>query len=353
MKVKIFLIIFALFISSSTANARDYNALGPITTRNQNPVYLQTLSLTPMRAYVLPEGTIEGRVDSAYSSVFLKNSNTTADLNLDMEIWRISPWVTYGIAEGMELGIEIPFLHFGGGVFDSFIQKFHNAFHFPNGGREQVADNQFSYLLGAGGSTQFNFPSADFGLGDISLHFKNQLTGEDKKWPAIAWFVDLKFPTGQKSRGFGNGSVDMGFGLAIETEYRRLHGFVNAGYYATGGNNLFVNYMHNEMLAYMVAGELSLLRSLSLIVQLDGSTPLLTKTRLEQWDGVPLDLVIGFRGELQKLIASEDFIWQFGFSEDVTSRGPSVDFTLFVSLGIRMDIFGKSRPAGDWLARKN
>lgn len=356
--MKIFKVIYHCFIficiafCSVCANAREYKGLGPFPIKNQNPVYLQNLSLMPVRAMTVSEGTLEFRIDSAYSNLYETGKNSTANVDLDMEYWRISPTVLYGITQDMELGLEIPFVHFNGGFLDAFIQKFHKAFGFPNGGRELVPNGRFSYLFQTNGNTNFNFPPADFGLGDVVLHFKHQLIGEDSDWPALAWFADFKFPTGRQGRGFGSGGPDFGFGTVVDASWKRLHGYFNVGFFAIGGNDMIANYMQNEMLAYSVAGEVSILDNLSVLAQINGSTPLLTKANLDVWDGVPLDLIIGFRGEEQNLIGNQDFIWQVGFSEDLTSVGPSVDFTVFVSLGVRWDIFGRMRPAGDWMVKR-
>lgn len=349
-----FIVVLCLsFAGLNCAEARLWRGFGPINTRTQNPVYLQSLGLTATRAEVLPEGTFEWRVDSAYSNLYEHGTSGSNILDLDMEFWRISPNFSYGLTRDLEVGIEIPLVHFNGGFLDGFIQKFHNFFGFPNGGRENVPNGRFSYLAAAHGETLFDYSSAAMGLGDITLNLKHQLTGECADLPALAIFANIKFPTGKSSHGFGNGSPDFGLGIAVEDSWKRLHGYFNAYYMATGGNENIGEYMHNEMFAFMIAGELSILPDWSFIVQLNGSTPLLTKMNIDEWDGVPLDLVVGFKGEEQKLMGSHDFIWQFGFAEDVTSRGPSVDFTVFLSLGLRFDLFGRTRPAGDWLASRD
>lgn len=346
------LLVFLLAAAPQLAEARDWAGFGPISVRTQNPVYLQTLGLTPGRAEVLPEGTIEVRIDSAYTNIFERESNRGAALDLDLEYWRLAPWVTYGLRDDLQVGLEIPLVNFTGGFLDGFIQRFHKAFGFPNAGRESVPNGRYSFRFDAGGQTRFNYGTMPMGLGDVALHFKQQLTGEERDLPAMALFADIKFPTGEASRGLGNGSPDFGFGFAVESTWKRLHGYANVMGVATGGNNDYNDYMYGGMFAFMVAGELTLLPSWSLVVQLNGSTPLLAHAGLEDWDGVPLDLVVGFKGEEKKLLGGQDFIWQFGFAEDVTSVGPSPDFTVFLSLGLRFDIFGRSRPAGEWMARK-
>lgn len=347
------LLLALLILMPGEAWARKWEGFGPIYSRNQNPVYLQNLSLTPQRAEVLPEGVIETRIDSAYSNLFEKAQNARANVNLDMEYWRLAIRTEYGILPDLQIGIEIPLVNMWGGFLDAFIQDFHNFFGLPNGGRDQVPNNQFHYTFAAGGRQRFNFPSTRLGLGDIVLKVKGQLTGEDDDLPAIAWFSELKFPTGKQSRGWGSGAPDFGFGMAMDFNWKRLHGYFNWGYYALGGNSYFDEYMYNQMFAYMISGEISIIDSLSVVVQLGGSTPLLHGTGLDVWDGVPLDLVIGFKGEERDLLGEwGDLVWQVGFSEDVTSMGPSVDFTVYMSIGFRFDIYERRRPAGDWLAKK-
>lgn len=346
------LIIAAAVSVPAGALARDYPGFGPISLRTQNPVYLQSLGLSPMRAEVVPEGTLEARIDSAYSNLFERGRSAWAFLDLDMEVWRLTPLIRYGITDDLEVGLEIPLLNFNGGFLDGFIQRFHNFFHLPNGGRESVPDGRYSYRFDANGATRFNYPTAAMGLGDIILHFKHQLTGEDRDWPAIAIFADIKLPTGKSDRGFGSGTPDFGFGTVIEASYRRLHGYCNVEYLALGGNAQYADYMYGQMFAYNVAGELTILPSWTFLVQLNGSTPLLHGAGLGEWDGFPLDLVVGFRGEEEKLLGGQNFVWQVGFAEDITGGGPSVDFTVFLSLGMRFDVLGRSRPAGDWLAHR-
>lgn len=350
--VKVFLFSILFLFVCSNGHARSYEGFGPFTLRTQNPVYLQNLGLTPTRAENLPHGTIELRVDSAYTNLFERSIGRLATIDLDMELWRNGLNLGYGLTRDLEVGVEIPFYSFYGGFLDGFVNAFHDFFRFPTGSRKTVSDNRFSYRATAGGATLFDFPNDYFGLGDIVLFVKNQLTGEDDDWPALSWFANIKIPTGQRSRGLGSGAPDFGFGAALEASYKRLHGHFNVAYFALGGSEYLEDFQYNEMFSYMAAGEVSLLPTLAVLVQLAGSTPLLKGISSDQWNGIPLDLVIGFKGEEKNLFKDIDLIWQVGFSEDVSCRGPSVDFTVFMSIGIRFDLLGRRRPAGDWLVMK-
>lgn len=330
------LIILAILLFSAPSFAKEYASFGPIRARSQNPYHLQTINLSPTRATVKPKGTWELRVDSSYSNIFETGVSATNWMLSDMELWRISANASYVVDEDMELSIEVPFIHRWGGFLDPFIQYFHNLFDLPNGGRNLVDDNQFLYRFYEGNNLIYDMGSHKIFLSDINLRFRHNPLHEGRYNPATALFFDLKLPTGMKSRGMGGGNIDYGFGVALEKSYKRLHGYLDAAYYISGRDDALAEYMHQSFLSYVAAVEFTLLPTWSIIAQINGQTPLLKGTWMGQWDGVPLDLVIGFRGEEKDVFSSNDLIWQFGFSEDVTSGGPSVDFTVLLSIGIRL-----------------
>ncbi|MFH1874886.1 MAG: DUF3187 family protein [Pseudomonadota bacterium] len=331
-----FIILFVLIcLIPCTGIAKTYSSFGPITTRNQNPFYLQTINLQPMRAKILAPDTLEVRLDSAYSNIFENGATSRYWLRADMELWRIGLNARYAPRENMEVGVELPFIHTWGGFLDPFIQKFHNFFGFPNAGRNLVPDNQFMFRLQENGQNIYNINSQKMGLGDLCFYYKQHILAEQKYQPELSWFFQLKFPTGAGSRGLGNGNLDYGFGLALEKSYKRFHAYLNTAYYVASRDDALVSLTHDDFFSYMAAFEVTLLPTWSVIAQLNGQTPQLTGTQMGEWDGVPLDLTIGFKGEEPGLIYDHDLMWQFGFAEDITSSGPSVDFTVFLSIGMR------------------
>ncbi|PIU55588.1 MAG: hypothetical protein COS89_07020, partial [Deltaproteobacteria bacterium CG07_land_8_20_14_0_80_38_7] len=86
---QLFFLILLLYPFNSI-EAKTYNSFGPLTTRNQNPVYLQTINLQPTRATILPEDSLEVRIDSSYSNIFETGSSRTNWYQADMELWRLS-----------------------------------------------------------------------------------------------------------------------------------------------------------------------------------------------------------------------------------------------------------------------
>ena len=315
--------------------AGDYAGQGPLITRTQQPVYLQMVNLNPDRAITLPPGLLELRVDSAYSNVFERQSNPTYFVDLDMEVWRIGWVATYGLTENLDAGIELPLLHFNGGFLDAFIQDYHNFFGFPNGGREKVPNGTFTYQVQENGQTRYRVGSQDLNIGDITLFLKNQLLVEEDVLPAVAWRCGFKFPSGDPDKGMGSGNAGFGFGAAIEKSYKKIHGYLNLNYLVEGGNELIENLMGTQSFDFALAGEWSFSDRLSALIQLTGGTPRLDNTGLPEWDGVPMDLIVGLKGDVPAGRFANPFFWQFGFSEDVLAKGPSVDFTVYMTIGVR------------------
>jgi len=332
--------LLLILVPATEGEAKTYPSFGPLTIRNQNPIYLQTLNLTPTDAHILPRGTLELRIDFGYSNIFEQGSSMTNSFMEDMELSRIALHANYPVKDDLQVGIEVPFIQMWHGFLDGFIQDFHNIFGFPNAGRENWPNNKFHFYFNSNGQTIYSVNSQTPNLGDISIRLKHQVREERWANPAIAWFFDFKFPTGRKSRGLGNGGGDYGFGAIVEKSYKRLHGYLNTAFYVSSRQDQLEPYMNNTFFSYSAAAEFTVISTMSVIMQVNGQTPLLAHTGMGQWDGIPLDLIVGFRGQENGLLFGKDLIWQVGFSEDVTCGGPSIDFTAFLSIGVRFDVKG-------------
>lgn len=334
---RIIIFLFVLFFPSGLF-AKDFIANGPIQARTQNPIYLQSIALMPTRAVALEEGRYSAWVNSSYSNIFDWGWKGPNESYLDMEIGRISLNAACGLGRNMDVSLEIPFLHFNGGYFDRPIQDFHSFFGFPNGGRSNVPNGQFVYRVTNNGRIVYNVGTEDFGLSDINIGFKHNFLVESLTLPGISWIFRFKFPTGKPSEGLGDGTINYLFGMALEKSISRWHFYLNLDYAVIPGNQSFGELYNNEVFGFMSAVELSVSQPISLIVQLQGSTPMLKGLGLSQWDGIPLDLVIGVKGTHKKLIFGQDFNWEWSFTEDAYPEGPSNDIGTMLVLGLT---FGK------------
>lgn len=279
------------------------------------------------------------RIDNTYSNVFEIGASPTNDLLLDTELLRTALHFDYGIYDDMEVGLELPFIRFDTGFLDGFLQDYHKTFGFPNGGRDTVSNGSFTYRLSEGGTPIYRVNQENFNLGDITLNLKHNFIKEGVRKPSVAWLFYFKFPTGDRGEGLGSGNPDFGFATALEKNYKRFHGFLNLGYFVNGGHDPIQKYLYISNFSYVIGGEFSISHQVSVVVQIYGGTPLFKDTKMQQLDDFPMDLQIGFKGEHPiKEKKNLRLTWQAGFSEDINPNGPSIDFTVLGSVGLKFRV---------------
>lgn len=344
--------LLIVLLAAATAEARYFDPFGPFPYRNPNPLYLQMGALRPTAATVLPTGFLRTDITTSYSSVYNVISGNGISEDMDMEIMRTALNVDLGLPLGLQAGIEIPFLREDGGFLDAFVQKYHSIFGLPNAGRELRPNDQFTAQVSQNGTVIYQYGPSSFALSDISLRLQGQFMDEGLVMPAMSGLATLKLPTGKPSRGTGNGKLDVGLGVAAQKSFGRFHMVLNAEWFHTGGMGGLGDLMVKDYMNWMLSGELSLSRVISLVGQLYGVTPIFKDMGRQQWDGPVLDLLVGVQGRHPKLIVGQEFHWQLGLVEDAYSAGPSVDFTAFLNIGITFDLFGSRRYSGDMWAMR-
>ncbi len=316
---------------------RDYEAQGPLPLRNQNPLHLLFLSPRPEPAKTVPHRELRVSARGSYSNLFEQGASTSTGLalDLDMEIFRPSFLIQYGLFPGWEVGLEIPFLHFEGGFLDSFIQDFHSTFGLPNAGRGLVPNGRFSYAIRQNGIPLYQVDTEPFGLSDLIFHLKKEWVPEGRIQPAVATTTYLKLPTGDRGEGLGSGTPDFSFNVALEKNYRRLHGYLNVGNTFFGGSDVgFRSFLDGHLLTWMAAFEVTAWEPhFSVIIQLQGDSTLFSGTGISALDEPTLVLTVGFAGQ------EGPWAWKAGFAEDPSGNGPAVDFTTYFEVSYRWGIF--------------
>lgn len=318
-----------VFFSVTYVWAKDLTPVGPFPQRFQNPLYLLFLNLRPMRATILPRGDWRLEWTNAYSNLFERavNENTGTDLTLDMELWRTAFVFAYGFRDDLEFGGELPFLHFGGGFLDGFVQGFHKAFGFPNGGRDTTTNGVYNVNVQVGGVSLFRPGSQGFGWGDLELYAKREFRKETTYAPAVSGSFHLKLPTGIRAEALGSGAPDFGFVTALEKSLNRFHLFANLGYFVLGGHRELTTLINPVDLTWMTALEINLYGPYwTFVTQLMGDTSLFSGASVRTLDRGALDWATGFAGRV------DDWSWHIAFVEDPATTDPSVDFTIFLNL---------------------
>lgn len=154
---------------------------------------------------------------------------------LDGETYRIALGLRYGLADGIEAGIEVPFIVHSGGELDGFIDWFHDAFGFAAGGRDGVEEGRLRYSYTRDGRDHFRVEDSSGGIGDLRLTGGIRLYDDrSEARRAVALRGAVKIPTGDSSELRGSGSVDVSLWLTASDDYR-LGNWGHATLFAAAG----------------------------------------------------------------------------------------------------------------------
>ncbi len=275
-------------------------------------------------ARVLDAGQLATRFTVDWSNEYVTQANAREALTIDAETQRVSFGFRRGIAEGVELGVDLPLLFTGGGALDSVIEGWHDAFGLPNGGREQVRQNRYLVQYVVDGETRINEDEGANGIGDVELSAGFRLR-ED-----FAFRVLAKLPTGRSSRLHGGNA-----GGALWFDFNPFHGAANwFGYVSAGasysGQNEVIGAQQQQFVALGGAAVgYRIWRPVALLVQFNGHTALHQDSGLNGLDRPGGQLSFGGRIDLAPKLQLD-----LGVQEDVLVSS-SPDFSIHIGLRYR------------------
>ncbi|AJE02325.1 DUF3187 family protein [Geobacter pickeringii] len=222
----------AVFALSTLAHGAE---ITPFRTVNMSPV-VQIFGLPAIgTARLLPKGGGEASLVFDAANNFAIDQTQREQVVLDGETYRLALGLRYGIAKGIEGGIEVPFIFHSGGELDGFVEWFHSSFGFDTGGRDQVPEGRLLYTYSRDGVQQFRVDHPNGGIGDIRLTTGIRLYDDESAAPrALALRAALKLPTGNSGKLRGSGSVDGSLWLTGSDDYR-LGGWGHATIFAAAG----------------------------------------------------------------------------------------------------------------------
>ena len=324
------IILLSLFIftsvclSSHTVYALD---IIPFNTKNQSPI-VQIYGLPAAgNAILLSPGQKEFRMMLDYASNYVDDTNGGEHIILDGETARISLNGRYGLAQGVECGLEIPYVIHGGGFLDGFIINYHDFFGLPQGGRDQAPRNRLLYLYTRDGAERMRIDSSSSGLGDISLVAGFQMYHDGKEYPsAVALRTSLKLPTGESAQLRGSGSTDLAIWLTASSDHKLTAGhwtiFGDAGIMGMTNGKVIEEQQRNLVGFGSVGAGWSPLTWIAFKVQLDAHTPFYKDSQLRELNADAVQLLIGGTLSLSKQTALD-----IGVSEDlIVHTSPDVSF---------------------------
>lgn len=212
----------------SVASAETDPGLGPLPIRNQFPIALQFLNITPdtpttLPAYdysvsyqmaiantfintrgdagvLSPDNVRNGLEEEDFFVLFTPLPSNGFNLYVDVESYRQVFRVQWGLPFFTQVGLEWPLLSFGGGFMDNAIEGVHNAVGVDNatedgGFRSEAERNRFDYYLIRGNRFLFQTRQPfDLQWGDPVLDMKWNPIQEEGWWPSVALKLAWKYP---------------------------------------------------------------------------------------------------------------------------------------------------------------
>jgi hypothetical protein len=313
----IFTVILSLFIFAYPCSLHSLE-LKPFDTQNQSP-FIQIYGLPfPGDAHLTPPGGKDFKVIFDLANNSLDDSAGTEKVTADGETYRTTLVGRYGFAQGIEFGVEIPYIAHSGGFLDAFIESYHSAFGFPQGDRGQAPRGRLLYQYRHNGIDRIKVDSSGSGLGDIRLTTALQLHPRlDESPTALALRASLKLPTGETDQLRGSGSTDMAVWLTASDDHKLGSGhwtlFGAAGILGMSDGKILEDQQRNWVEFGTIGIGWSPLSWVGFKMQINGHTSFFKDSDLVELNGNSAQLTIGgtfavFRHTTLDIGVTEDLI---------------------------------------------
>jgi Protein of unknown function (DUF3187) len=324
--------ICSLLLIPTALQASDVE-ITPFRTTNQSPLVV----IHALPADSSSTITSKGRFSTAFTFDLASNytfrSLSNESILLDGESYRWTLSTRYGLIDRMEIGLDIPYMLYGGGVLDSFIVGWHDAFGLPQGGRKNAPKNRLRYSYSKDGAQKLLIDQSGNGIGDLTLTTGVKLyeSGSPSEKDTLALRATVKLPTGDSDLLLGDGAFSgtgsLCGGINSFTEWGTVGLFGSAGVMLSGEGKV-LNDQQKNLAGF---GTLGLgwgpLSWISFKVQLNANTPLYGDSNLTQLSRPGVMFVSG--GALK---IPGDYILDIGVSEDVAvATAPDVSLHLALS----------------------
>lgn len=296
---------------------------GPIGIRNQMPLYLFYLQMVPDVAGVTERNKFKVNADYTVSNITVSAftpKTSLYDIQIDLEVNRITLDLRYGLYDNLEIGLEVPYISLSSGYLDNVIETVEDGIgaRTPRS-RKRQGTNEFDYRFKYNGNFLINQRQSTEGLGDIVLTAKYQLL-KDKGWfwPNLSARSAIKFPTAEKDDLLGSGEFDYGFGLLMDK------GFFNRAFLYIGANIIMIEKpsffsvlgLKDEIFSGLLALEYFFTQRFSLVTQVTAnSTPYpFSDTNPLDNEGYEWGLGLNYR-----LKEKKDISWHFAITENISA----------------------------------
>lgn len=312
--------------AARAARAGDFTFTPPVPTRNFAPLQLIFLNPPFERAATLPPGDLALLVQTAESNIIATHQGTI-DATLKFEQNTTTFAARYGLFEGWEFGIDLPFISRYGGFMDPIIDWVEDAFGARNPERSLFPNNTFGgYDVARAGTTLFHGDEVTFQPGDLFFSVKHQFA-LPPEWPRLAVRGNIKAPTGNPDQALGSGKPDFSIGGAADYQpWSRLMLYANLNLVYPVGPITAGDLTLNPIFTQSFAAHLAITQRWSALLHQAVYTSPYHGTGASLLDGTVVELGFGVAWAW-----SERFGMQLLGIQNMSGVEQSADFTLMLA----------------------
>ncbi len=240
----------------------------PFATRDQNPLLAGFGLPMPLPARLEQRDAWQASSSINWGSSAIDQRSARETLSVDVETREIRFTLGRRIGEHFAVQLQLPYLYIGGGVLDSFIDGFHDAFGLPEGARPRQPRDALHVRYQRDGITLFDQRVSSEGIGETSLDVGYQLQAAPDS--ALTAWVSLKAPTARERSLRGSGAVDVSLSLSGERRWGdRWDAFGQVSVTALGDGDLLPRQQRDFVASGMVGASVRLIAGLHAKLQLD------------------------------------------------------------------------------------
>jgi len=332
LKIRWFLV---LALSLPACVAAPIERSSPMRFRNQHPAQLTAIHADPRPARPAPPGGAETDVRLDWTTLWLQPGRGADEIVLDGEIVRAEFDLRVGLGEGFDVEVGLPVLHTTSGCLDGFIEGWHDFFNLPQADRDEYPRDQFEVAArraqkDGGFEDAYRLEEDGLHLGDLPVFLAWFPVRHEGEGFGFGLRGGLEFPTGDESRGFGNGGLDASLGFVGGYDGRgySLFAWGSHAWIARADTARDAGLAIPDLDSVGVGAELALHERLSALVQVEWERSLLRE--LDDTHASKNQALIAFGGRYR---FAKDASLEFGVGEDLISDvSPDITFHLGLAL---------------------
>lgn len=182
---------------------------GPLEVRDPYLLALSRLSPWARSPEVLPHLGVEVGLRGVWANSY---GFEPGRFVVDGEVHQVIAAVRFGLLDRVELGLDLPYEHRGGGALDGFIEDFHDAFGVPDMSRSDRPEDRYLVAGVESDGTPYGHEHDGYGFSDLIATGRVLIAKGGWALPAVTASLRLRLPTGRPKFQLSDG-VDVSLGL--------------------------------------------------------------------------------------------------------------------------------------------